>query len=429
MIAIKRETLFIKVTQFLLFWNTFVVETTLRTREFSNKSIDWQVMVKMGTWGLTFLLCLFFYKLWLRKMLRLDKFVEILLLTVIVISCFHAPNIAYSLASAFSLIAIFCMLFLASFTLTNKQILWPIILGCTAVTFISLITYFAMPDFARMKEWIGGVHVPGKRLSGIAGSANTVGYISAFCLLALYYYRGYFVGKIPLWFWGFVAVNGAALLMSNSRTSLAALILSIMIASLMRFNPTVLAAFCVAVCIGILLVFSIDLEALFALISRSGDAAEITTGTGRTAIWKTVIQLIGEKPLMGWGYASSVYILPQQSILIGYTVPHAHNAFLQIAFSTGMIGLSLFLLVFAIKIYFSFKMKDPMNMAFISFLLIDGMAEPIAFYGPATTTTLALAIVLSLRYRTGHEADYSPHQQRLSGLPESAQDPRDLKPG
>jgi O-antigen ligase len=265
-------------------------------------------------------------------------------------------------------------------------------------------------------------------MAGISGAPNTLGYIGAFCLLALYYYRTYLIGKIPLWFWSFVAINGIALLASNSRTSLASLMGAIMIAHILRFNPALLAGFFIVVCTGIIVAFNLDYDALFTLLSRTGDPTEITTGTNRSMIWAESLRLIAERPVLGWGYASAVYVLPAHSNEIGFAITQAHNAFLQILLTTGIVGLALFLGTFAVKAYFAFKAKDSLNIAFILFLMFVGIMEPIAFGGTATTSTLVLATVLSLRYRTGHEADYSPHQQRLSGRPEAAQDARDLKP-
>jgi exopolysaccharide production protein ExoQ len=409
-----QSTLVIRATQFLLFLNTFVVESMFRQRDLGEKSIDLQVILKMGTWAFTLAFCLYFYRLWAAKMLRIDKFFELLLLFVVVLSCFYSPNIPYSLASAFSLVSVFALLFMSSFVLSNRQILWPIILGCTSVVFVSLIVYFAVPEFGRMKIWVDGREAIGSRLTGITGAANVVGYISAFCLLGLYYYRRYLPTRVPLVYWIFVGLNLIALLMSNSRTSLAALIVSVALASLVRMTSARFAAFFAIICLGIIAAVTINYDTLFSMLSRSGDASEITSGTGRTAIWSTVLHLIGERPLMGWGYASSIIILPEHSSSIGYTAAHAHNAFLQVLLTTGVFGLFAFLGVFIIKFYYALRARDPLNIAFITFLLIDGITEPIAFYGPATTSTLALATVLSLNYRDKHETDSGPYQQRLS---------------
>src|SRR5262245_26731423 len=128
-----------KATKFLLFLNVFVAEAMFRHRSFADKSVDSQVIIKMGLWILTFIFCVLLFRVWGKKLLRLDNFVQLLLLLDIVISCFYAPNFAYSFASAFSLVAVMFMLLLASSVLDNAEIIRQVILGCTLVAFISII--------------------------------------------------------------------------------------------------------------------------------------------------------------------------------------------------------------------------------------------------------------------------------------------------
>lgn len=397
-------------TQILLFINTFTAEAIFRQRDLADKSIDLQIVFKMGVWAATFVFCVMLIRLWFKQLLRIDKFFELLLLIMILVSCTYAPNPTYSLASAFSLFAIFFLLFLSSATLHNREIIWPIVAGCSLVSLISLIVYVVAPDFGRMHEWVNGVNVIGPRLTGITGTANAIGYISAFACLGLYYYRYYLPARIPLWFIAMLGVNFTALLLSNSRTSLLALILSILTAGVVRLNPARMAIFFIFICSVIMFFAVIDLDWLFSMLARSGDSSEITSGTGRTEIWKTTLRLIAEKPFLGWGYASSIFVLPAQDIIPGYNVPHTHNAFLQVLFSGGIVGLVLFISVLLTKFIFAFRFRDPLNVSFLTFLLIDGMAEPIAFYGPATTTTLVLAAVLSFKYKETNETSHNPHQ-------------------
>ncbi|MGB4058176.1 MAG: O-antigen ligase family protein [Alphaproteobacteria bacterium] len=314
------------------------------------------------------------------------------------------------------MIAVFSLLFLASSVLTNSEIVLQLILGCTLVATLSIIAYYVIPDYARMKEWHGNLHLPGKRMAGITGTANAVGYITAMCLMALYFYREYLPKRLPLRYWIFVALNLFALIMSNSRTSMVALIGAIIIGKIVKLSSQRLMIFFTAICLAIIFIATVDLDFVFSLIARSGEAEEIKTGTGRSKIWDTVFRLIGEKPIFGWGYGSSTFILPAESKVIGESVTSAHNSFLQVLLSVGFVGLFFFILVMGTKLYFSLKSKEPLNIGFISFLLINGMTESIAFQGVATTTTLVLAIVLALNYRTeDDETSDTAHQQRLPG--------------
>ncbi|MGE0754807.1 MAG: O-antigen ligase family protein [Alphaproteobacteria bacterium] len=410
--------LIVNTTRWLLFINTFMAESVFRHRDYDDKSIDLQVILKLGVWMFSFLFCVYYYRLWARKLLQVDNFFQVILLAMIGVSCLYAPNFVYSAASAFSLIAILFMLLMASAVLTSKELIRQIIYGCSAVIFISIIVYFAAPDFGRMKEWVNGVLISSNRISGITGTANACGYIAAMALLGLYYYRQ-FLPKPDRIYWLLVAINLAGLFMSNSRTAMAALLVALLMGGLITAGPARLAALCMGVCLVMITAFTIDYDMLFSLLSRSGEVSEITSGTGRTEIWAYTIELIHQRPFFGWGYASSNSIIPAAADEIGFVANHTHNAFLQIALSIGYTGLFVFVVLIGLKIFYSFRSRVQLNIAFIFFLLVDGLTEPIAFQGPATTTTLVLATVLALNYSHNHETDPPAHKQRLSGSPVS----------
>lgn len=408
------STFVVTATRWLLFINTFMAESVFRERSYADKSVDLQVVLKLGIWVFTFLFCVYHYRLWVHKLLKIDNVFQILLLGMICVSCLYAPNFIYSAASAFSLVSVLFMLLMAAAVLESAELIRQIIFGCSAVIFISIIVYFAVPDFGQMKEWVGNDLVSSGRLSGITGTANACGYISAMALLALYYYRSY-LAKLDVTYWCLVVINIAGLIMSNSRTAMVAVVIAMFIASLVNPTPLRLTVMCFGICAMILAAVSIDFDSLFRLIARSGDAQEITSGTGRTNIWLYALQLINQRPFFGWGYASSNTLIPDGADEIGFIANHTHNALLQIALSIGYVGLFVFLVLIGLKIYYSFRTKVKLNIAFITFLLVDGLSEPIAFQGPATTTTLVLATVLALNYSHKHETNTGAHQQRLPG--------------
>lgn len=404
------------ITKFILFINAFSIEAVFRARSIADKSVDLQVILKMGIWVLTFLFSIALFRFWGRKLLRIDNIGLFLLLLLICASCFYAPDFVYSAASAFSLLVVISLMLLVSEVLDNEEMLFPIILGCTLVMAISIIVYFAAPDFGRMKDWVNGQFVMTRRLTGIAGNANTAGYISAISLLTLYYYREYFPGKSPAWYWPCVLINTATLLMSNSRTALVAVLISIGVAGLMKPFPSRLAIIFACICAAAAFLFAVEidlirLDAIFAMLARSGSASEIESGTGRTAIWTVVIEMIRQRPFFGWGYGSTTKLIPEASAQIGFIADHAHNAFLQVAVSVGLVGLLLFIIVILTKFYYSIRSGIQLNVAFLVFLLIDGLTEPIAFQGVATTTTFALATVLALNYGNKNAPTDRTYQQ------------------
>ena len=93
---------------------------------------------------------------------------------------------------------------------------------------------------------------------------------------------------------------------------------------------------------GALLVLTYRAE-IFSLIGKSPDM------TGRTKIWKIVLDLIDQRPLQGWGWSSYwvPWVEPYQGLVVINHVPYyqAHNAFLDVWMQLGIVGLGLFILL------------------------------------------------------------------------------------
>jgi len=81
---------------------------------------------------------------------------------------------------------------------------------------------------------------------------------------------------------------------------------------------------------------------VFELLGKSPDM------TGRTGIWKSVLGLIEQRPIVGWGWISHWVpgVEPFEGLAVINKVPYyqAHNAFLDIWLQLGIIGLALFAL-------------------------------------------------------------------------------------
>ncbi|MFM6971173.1 MAG: O-antigen ligase family protein [Rhodoluna sp.] len=69
--------------------------------------------------------------------------------------------------------------------------------------------------------------------------------------------------------------------------------------------------------------------------------------TGRSGIWKLVIGLIRERPVLGWGWTSHWVpgVAPYEGLVVIKNVPYyqAHNAYLDVTMQLGFIGAAIFL--------------------------------------------------------------------------------------
>lgn len=94
--------------------------------------------------------------------------------------------------------------------------------------------------------------------------------------------------------------------------------------------------------IGSLLVLTYRAQ-IFSFIGKSPDM------TGRTKIWKIVLNLIDQKPFQGWGWSSYwvPWVEPYHGLVVINHVPYfqAHNAFLDVWLQLGIVGLGLFTLL------------------------------------------------------------------------------------
>lgn len=180
---------------------------------------------------------------------------------------------------------------------------------------------------------------------GIMQHKNLAGASCAFTVLLFWFDRD----RLPRWVqWGVIAAAAYFLYRSNSKTSLglglAAIGVGMFHARYRRaFRWTLLTAFSlVAVAITML-------EGMYRnpLTDTLSDPKAFT---GRTQVWRALIDYIGDHPLLGAGYGSFWHIGPTSPIFTyasgpNAVMPHGHNGFLDLAAQIGIPGLILILVV------------------------------------------------------------------------------------
>jgi len=242
-----------------------------------------------------------------------------------------------SLASTLSVVAILLLTIRALLQIGIMPVLNAIFVGMGLFNIFSWVVFFAWPEVGVLKEALPD----GKfahRMSGLAHS-NVLGqYAGLTVVLGMIMFFTYKrKSKARL---GLIAIALGALVCSLSRTSMVATLVALAVAyRRVFFKREYLQRYVVAAMVGIfaLMVIStqVDLGAKIkekmTLISKSGNADELTSATGRSEIWAYSIRLIGERPLIGYGAATSKYYLARYSL-------YTHNMILNVAFSTGIIG-------------------------------------------------------------------------------------------
>jgi len=84
------------------------------------------------------------------------------------------------------------------------------------------------------------------------------------------------------------------------------------------------------------------------LLGRNG------TLTGRAQLWAISFSSIELKPLLGYGY-SAFWMVSEEALRINamlrWTVPHAHNAYMDLALELGLIGVLLYLAAYVVALW------------------------------------------------------------------------------
>lgn len=378
----------------------FLVEFIFRVRQYSDKSIDLQVMLKIASWCYIFLFAMLRIPKYIGALTSPPRIFWMILFAWALYSTAYSPNPSYSAIAVFSVVAFF-LYFLSLETETDDlAATLAVPSAIAAIAFVSIIVYFADPSLGRMSEWQDGAYVIGSRLSGIVGTPNAMGETAALglVLLAMNWREiGRRLGSsIPFLF---CLVCGSALIMSNSRTSMFSVAAILGINGMMRTRYLPLIALLgigALFCVLVLVPYS---EQVMIALSRSGEISEIETGTTRAQIWDTVIKLANMKYWSGWGYASSVFVLPNYAAYMGQAPPHAHNIVLQLWLTVGMIGVVVFVIAFLAQgLYAAFR-GDALAISLLGLVIVHGSMEPGAFAGIANMSTIALAMAVARGYR------------------------------
>ncbi len=279
-----------------------------------------------------------------------------------------------SCASAVSMVATLLMTVTALVQIGVMPVLNAIFAGMAFFNIFSWIAYFAWPEVGVWAEPLP----EGKfafRMSGLA-HPNTLGQYTGLTVVlgsVMYFtYQKRSMLRVSL-----VLIALAALINSLSRTSLVATIVALAVAYRHVFlKPKYIMRYVVIGLLGtlgILLVSTqVDMGAKIkeklTLVSKSGDAEELTTATGRAEIWGYAIRLIKEKPLIGYGAATSKYYLADYS-------QYTHNMVLNVAFSTGIIGGFAMLMMILGRLRAMASVSHPLADGILMFIIVNGLFE------------------------------------------------------
>jgi O-antigen ligase len=309
------------------------------------------------------------------------------------LSVLTSIDMKYSLASTMCLAAIVSATVTALVKLGVLPVLNTLFWACGLFVLASWAAFVFVPELGVFSEPLEGGEFF-QRMGGLA-HPNTLGQFSGVTILlgvvlhVTYGVRSRLRGLLIL-------AAAGALVLSVSRAAGGATILALAIAYRHRFLRRELAfRYLMVATAGLIVVFLAGMvfdlgafvEARLLTLSKSGDAEELTTITGRSEIWAYTLRLIAERPLTGYGAATSKLLLEDYSF-------YTHNLVLNVALSTGIFGGLAALLMCGSRFAQMFWRRHPAGDAIVAFICIAGLVENVIFSPIAAMPTMVWTVGL-----------------------------------
>lgn len=255
---------------------------------------------------------------------------------VALVSTLSWPAIVTALGRALRAIVALSLLFELVVSVFVRQPFCPVYVDCT-------------PPHPEAFFWTRDDLFTGGQIQGLPGNSNL---LAIFALLALIVTavqaHARVLPKRQAWFG--IGVSIVALALTRSSTVLVCLVLCAVVFGFAVLARRIPLGRRWTVGVGALLLAG--LTALVVVVARGeilrllGKSSDLT---GRVTIWRSVYHLAVERPVVGWGWTGwwQPYLSPFADLAHrkGVVYLQAHNAYLDVWFQLGFIGLALFLAV------------------------------------------------------------------------------------
>lgn len=208
---------------------------------------------------------------------------------------------------------------------------------------VAILVGFALVVVNRPAAYFDFIYTGGTRLSGSFENPNTLGLIAALyapVFLGLAYLRR----RTGWWKVSFLAA-GAAVVLSQSRSALLALVvgLSVFVLARQRLErrrqlAALLVLGCVLFPVAAWFVLGGDLG-IFQRLAAEG------AGSGRFSAWTLAVDIYAERPITGWGFGSTEDVFGPRAAPLAATNDfvglHPHNTWLMALIEVGPLGMLL----------------------------------------------------------------------------------------
>lgn len=282
--------------------------------------------------------------------------------------------------------------------------------------FINVVTFVLFPG----RVW--SLMMP-DRFQGLFSHPNTLG---AFCMLSYpvlmwKYHRLSSVGKVFILFLFCVVL--CMHILSGSRASLITAGLGFFLWYLI-FNRANLNSLAKILSLAMIILFGVVLLLQSRPASLKREAADVTNLAGRPEFWRSCIQLIKERPILGYGYgvggkiwSDPRFYRPEEFLWVGSARSSLHNGYLSIVIGLGFAGLLTWLSLVLIPTWQIMRLDPCGYKALIVVILFQGMVlncfETSIVSGSQITTSLVFWLFLIM----AQKLPFGALPDRTNGLP------------
>jgi exopolysaccharide production protein ExoQ len=391
-----------------------LISVTLRHDD-SGDTFDSQVAVRLLGYSLAGLSVLFAIA---RRKLRLNAGMLAWAMVPIFIAAtaYFAPQPLFALTAGIGHL----VLLLFAWRMVNaygmSRAAYTIVLTGMIIAVMSIFVFFVMPDLGRStSDVLSGD--PGGRMRGVTGQPNSLGFICAFTILVAVMQLRVFSARQRRVAYVAIAVAAICMIASESRTSIAALVISLLLWRLYRANAAVnLFAVIGLGLLGCVLVAFVPNIAIY-LARNSAGPADLASLNGRSRIWAVAWENIQSHAFFGQGYGASTTILPTDDRLFLAAV-NSHNVYLELLFSGGAILFALYAASVLVTVSRGARRQRGEALIALLFFLMVGATEATPFAGlplfPAFAFYAAISMCL-VRMPVGLPAVYGASLQTPPG--------------
>ncbi|SRR6056297_30658 len=290
------------------------------------------------------------------------------------------------------------------FTITSVVILGIdrvavcVLIGCSLFLLGSWFAYLLVPSIGVYVEDLG-THTKINRMGGLA-HPNVLGRMSMLtAILAISLYRQQPKYRVVLVTLALLALATAITAFSRTAILAGMVGLAVLLFDLLPTRRGLVV--CLTICaVGLFGLVAIELatgsdlvgKVLLSASTKTGNVEELTSATGRTAIWAEALRLIQARPWTGYGLNSSPLLLTNFS-------QHTHNILLHPLLSGGLAAGLLMALLLALNLVFGIRSEQRLIRSVAAFVLFSGLFEDTlldTFPSPLTVLWLLVTLYPSI---------------------------------